>query len=239
MQYSEWNSVVEYLVNNLAKHIEDSGYAVGARFLTEKEICEKYEVGRSSAREALRILEATGWIEIIRGRGAFVTWERRESLDHIKEWYGANVEQLRAVINARCIIEPPVVAELASTITAAELEELGKICDDLDRAYEAHSVLNAVALDEEFHITLVGFYGNPLVSEFNQTLQERSSYYRAKTYAVPKFFNLAQAGHREILTHLRRGDSASAAAEMRAHITSALGYFAELSADSESFGHTA
>lgn len=232
MKYSEWNSVVEYLVNNLAKHIEDNQYPVGARFLTEKEICEQYEVGRSSAREALRILEATGWIEIVRGKGAFVTWEKRDSLDRIKEWYVENAELLRAVIDARVLIEPPVAAALAGAITEAQLDELTKICADLDEAYATHSVLNAVALDEEFHVTLVDFYGNALLSDFNQTLQKSSSYYRAKTYAVPKFFSLAQAGHREILNRLRKGDGQGAADEMRAHITSALTYFRELTRES-------
>lgn len=229
MKYSQWNSVVEYVANNLAKDIEKNGYPAGSRFFTEKEICEQYEVGRSSAREALRILEASGWIEIVRGRGAFVAWEGDGGLDRIKKWYGENADQLRAIIDARAIIEPPVAAGLAATITEAQLEELGKICADLDQAYATHNILNAVALDEEFHITLVDFYGNSLLSQFNENLQKRSSYYRAKTYAVPRFFSLAQASHREILNHLRQRDGESAGAEMRAHVNSARGYFNEIS----------
>ncbi len=228
MQYSEWSSVVEYVANNLAKDIEKKNYPPGTRFLTEKEICEQYEVGRSSAREALRILEATGWIQIVRGRGSFVAWEGRGSIAQIKEWYGENAEQTRAIIDARAMIEPSVAAQLAATITEAQLEELGKICADLDDAYATHNILNAVALDEEFHVTLVNFYGNSVVSEFNQKLQRSSSYYRAKTYAVPRFFNLAQASHREILNHLRRHDGEQAGREMQEHINSALGYFNQL-----------
>lgn len=228
MKYSEWNSVVEYVANNLARSIEEGDYPVGARFLTEKEICEQYEVGRSSAREALRILEATGWVKIVRGKGAFITWQKRGGVEGIKEWYAENAEQLRAVIDARLMIEPPVALQLAGTVTGSQLAELEKICADLDAAYASHNILNTVALDEEFHVALIDFFGNPLLSEFNQALQKSSSYYRGKTYAVPSFFNLAQAGHREILNHLRRGDGEAAAAEMRSHIVSALGYFDEL-----------
>lgn len=227
MKYSKWDSVVDYVSNNLIQEIEENDYQVGNRFLTEREICEKYKVGRSSAREALRILETTGWIETIRGKGAFVARSSRDSTAPLKEWFSQNSQRVESIIQARILMEPPMVAQVAQTITDGQLEGLQKTCDALDIAYEEHNVLGAVALDEQFHIALVDLYGNEFISRFNAELQKASSFYRAQTYHVSRIFSEAQHGHQALMCHLKAHDSEKAEDELRRHIAAGLGYFIE------------
>ena len=227
MKYSQWNSVLEYVSNNLIKTLEENDYKVNDRFLTEREICEKYKVGRSSAREALRILETTGRIEIIRGKGAFVTRGCNERAAPLREWFSQNSQLVESIIQTRILLEPPVVGRIAKTITLEQLTKLQKICDALDRAFEEHNILGAVALDEQFHIAIIDLYDNEFISKFNIELQKASSFYRAKTYDVPRIFSEAQHGHQALMRHLRSHDAGQAEAELQQHIAAGLDYFLE------------
>ena len=63
--------IVQQVVNNMKEYIMSGQIDVGQKLPTEKEWCEKMGVGRGTVREAFRILEAKGLIEIKPGRGAF------------------------------------------------------------------------------------------------------------------------------------------------------------------------
>ncbi len=52
--------------------IERDGLKAGDRIPSERELCERLNVGRSSVREALRALELLGLIETRRGEGTFI-----------------------------------------------------------------------------------------------------------------------------------------------------------------------
>ena len=51
-------SIVDQVINNLKDYIVEQNVAVGDKMPTEKEICEMYGVGRSTAREAYRMMQA-------------------------------------------------------------------------------------------------------------------------------------------------------------------------------------
>lgn len=57
-KYSSWNSVASYLVENIKKKIENGEYGEGSKLPSEKMLSEEYSVGRSSVREALKMLQA-------------------------------------------------------------------------------------------------------------------------------------------------------------------------------------
>ena len=52
--------------------IERDGLKAGDKIPSERELCERLSVGRSSVREALRALELLGLIETRRGEGTFI-----------------------------------------------------------------------------------------------------------------------------------------------------------------------
>ena len=64
-------SIVDQVINNLKDYIVEQNVAVGDKMPTEKEICEMYGVGRSTAREAYRMMQAIDMIDVKRGKGAY------------------------------------------------------------------------------------------------------------------------------------------------------------------------
>ena len=61
-------SIVDQVINNLKDYIVEQNVAVGDKMPTEKEICEMYGVGRSTAREAYRMMQAIDMIDVKRGK---------------------------------------------------------------------------------------------------------------------------------------------------------------------------
>ncbi|UQD52996.1 FadR family transcriptional regulator [Bacillus methanolicus] len=73
MNRSHGNSKVYIeIVKQIRAMIESNGLKPGDKILSERELSERLDVGRSSVREALRALELLGLIETRRGEGTFI-----------------------------------------------------------------------------------------------------------------------------------------------------------------------
>lgn len=65
--YSEWDN-----------NIITGKWKAGEKIATERELCEQYNVSRSTVRETLRLLEQKGLISRTQGKGTFVNTQRVE-----------------------------------------------------------------------------------------------------------------------------------------------------------------
>ena len=61
--------VVQQVVEKIKEYLFSGEVSVGDKLPVEKELCEQLEVGRGTVREALRMLEATGYVESRPGKG--------------------------------------------------------------------------------------------------------------------------------------------------------------------------
>ena len=57
----------------LRGEIERGGYAPGRPVPSETQLMQRYEVARLTARKAVRVLADEGLVEVVPGRGAYVT----------------------------------------------------------------------------------------------------------------------------------------------------------------------
>src|SRR5688572_30061093 len=99
------------LADKIAAAIRSGDYPPGSR-LPQETLAERFQVSRTPIREALRLLEARGVLELIPNQGAVV---RVPALRDIREGY-----QVRAELEG-------LAAELAAEwITEAQIERLAK-----------------------------------------------------------------------------------------------------------------
>ena len=104
MTYQRWDTVSSYLVDNLYERINNGEFPEGSKLPSEQKLCEEYTVGRSSVREALRILQAKNAIVIERGKGSFVlSADKKKQLS--EEWYKSKTEQLEDLLDLRVALE--------------------------------------------------------------------------------------------------------------------------------------
>ena len=106
-------------VENLRQAIIKGHLAPGAR-LIERELCEMLGVSRTLVREALRQLEAEGWIENVPYRGPIVAT--------------TSADEARQLYEIRAALEGFAAKRCAERATADDLDDLSALVDDLASA---------------------------------------------------------------------------------------------------------
>jgi len=100
----------------LRKAINDNVWEPGERLPTEKELADTFDVSRATAREALKLLSATGLVQSTRGGqgGTFVTVPDADQVatqlsDAIRLWFRVgnvtvhNVDEAREKLETMCV----------------------------------------------------------------------------------------------------------------------------------------
>lgn len=189
----------------LKRHIASLPRTVGT-FLTEAEVAAAARTSRTPVREALLRLEAEGFLQIMPKKGAFVP--------------PISNDEVQAVMEARSLVEDWCVRRV--TRRAYDLsDELGALV----REQEA-SLADPVAfidLDRDFHRVIISAAGNPVLTDFYESLRERQV--RMGLRAVASSANRAQviiAEHTAIAEGIASGDEARATAALAAHLQSTL-----------------
>jgi len=194
--------------------IVDGTYLPGHR-LTQEELTEVLGVGRTPLREALRMLQADGFLDSVANRGVTVS---RIELGAAEELYALRV-----------LIEPPMVLSLAGTFSKDEIaamkSSLGEMKLHPDRSkefQESHLAFHRVALAK---------YGETIESWIMQMYRrivwaQRSYMSRPKTAA--DFVSLDS----KLFKALHTGDGAAAKQIMEFHlIDAAIGLILEVDPD--------
>jgi GntR family transcriptional repressor for pyruvate dehydrogenase complex len=188
----------------------------GGRMPSEAEFAEKLGISRHHLREALRLLEQDGLVEIKRGHagGIFLTMPSADvlarSFEGILARQGATLADFMA---ARAVVEPAAAEMAADKATGEDLAELREICARRERAVEGIPENNAA-----FHLGVARAAHNRTMFLIIRSLATLV-YSVDTTSALPEMHREAEVAHQAILRALTERDAAKARARMRRHIT--------------------
>ncbi len=181
---------------------------------------EQLGVGRTTLREALRILETRSVVTIRSGPGGGPVvrtpdpTDLTESLTLILQFQRATLAE---VLDARAWLEPTVARLAARQITETEVRRLGEINAELEAAIDADEE-NIMDANRRFHHAIAGATGNIVVEAFTETLLTVADRGVADLRHSREFKRITVEGHENILTALAAGDPDAAEAAMRAHL---------------------
>ena len=143
----------------LRDYVVDNRLRAGELLPSEAQIARELNCGKTSVREALKILEAIGIVEISHGKGTVV---KEFSITHLFSSlpHGLLVkkESLREFLEVRQAIEMFYTERIVANMTSEKITQLEQIIHGMrevtDRESEFHQ------LDQEFHLTFMGSIGN-------------------------------------------------------------------------------
>jgi len=161
-------SLAEQAAELLITRIRDGEWAIGGKLPGETTLAPQLGVGRSTAREAIRILAGRGILATRQGSGVFVT------ATDIPESWDAVLERadIVAVLEARTAIEVEASALAAERHTPAELKALRAALDD--REQHRSDIDNHVGADMAFHRCIVVAAHSPILLELFDGFAPRS-----------------------------------------------------------------
>lgn len=162
-------SAVDIVVNTIKRMLIDKELKLGDRLPNEMDLMKLCGVSRGSVREAMKILNAYGIIEIKRGEGTFVCSKcSRFMFNPLLFQILIKGYEMDALIEMRGIIESGILDLLIQHATDAELAKL----EEANAAFIAEQQLSPGQatprtrdLDMRFHRMTAEYCHNPIVKE--------------------------------------------------------------------------
>ncbi|MFC0532036.1 FadR/GntR family transcriptional regulator [Phytohabitans kaempferiae] len=189
----------------------------GAQLPTESQLTERHDVSRTVIREAARILEQRGLVDIRPGRGMTVT---RPSTTPIARHYAlllkATPDAFDQLMDLRVLVETCIAGLAAQHRTDHDLAMLQASIDAAERHRDDYEA--GLRDDLNFHLLLGGASGNAIMSLLVEPINEclRESYRVPSAYVVKLQVSIAE--HQAILDAIRDRDAEAAREATRQHL---------------------
>lgn len=198
----------------LEQLIGDGAYKVGERLPSERVLAEQFGVGRSSMREALRVLEARGLVSIAHGVGVHVSEPPVSSdLRSLLVLEGCTVPELFEVRRA---LECPAAASAAKRVTPAESARLKELVEEMEDPDLTD--VGYVEKDAELHRSIMLATHNALLIELYDTTRHLFVEYSARVIRFPGRRDTAHKGHAAIVDAIVHRRPQLAQKAMSAHL---------------------
>ncbi len=191
-------------IRETLEHLIITGEFSDGDRLDETRLSRRFAVSRTPLREALQMLAASGLLELIPRRGAYV---RHPGIVELVQMFEvmAELEGMCGRLAARRLTDD----DLTALKNAAAACEAALETGDADSYYREN---------ERFHTLLYVASGNGFLASEARRLQKRLQPFRRMQLRVRGRMAQSMAEHRRILAALERGDAARAQAELQGHI---------------------
>lgn len=196
------------MVANLLREMITNGQFEPGEHLKEAAIADAMSVSRGPVREAFTQLEAEGYVELRRHRGAFVAALTRVDVDEVHTLRGA-IERL--------------AAERACTrMGAAEFARMDEVLEQMKAVDTTIEPDGAVVLDLAFHDIVYASCDHARVQRVWESIRGQVRLFlRARNINFPDFSEVGYPEHRELRDALAEGDPEVARAAVDKHILGA------------------
>ena len=163
-------SLAEEVSSLIREQINDGKLTKGEKLPTEPELMKLFGVGRSTVREAIKMLVNMGYLSVQQGRGTFVESVTETNEPFHQRLKRADIQELREV---RDIIEAPIARLAAQRRTKTDLENMKRHIQDRGEAAKSGDVGRYIAADINFHNSIARATHNTTYLMKSQPLHER------------------------------------------------------------------
>jgi GntR family transcriptional repressor for pyruvate dehydrogenase complex len=191
-------------------------YQPGDKLPGERELSEQFGVSRSSTREALRLLEANGVVNIVHGVGSFVVAREERESASLLVMEDATIPEL---FDIRRGLEGEAAALAAKRVTPAEIERFRAIIAAMHDP--SVSDMDYVRLDSDLHGGIAAATRNRFFVRFFAAIQETFIIYSERVILLPGRREHANIGHAAVVEAIAKKRSATARTAMVQHLRSA------------------
>jgi DNA-binding GntR family transcriptional regulator len=199
----DYRTKEEQVADYLRERIISGVYPRGSR-LKQAEIADQLQLSITPVREALKLLEAEGYVEGGSYRGArVVPFDEAASNE---------------ILQLRLLLESQLVRAAIEKISTDDIHELRSLADEFEHAFESGDRATARGINYRFHRRLYDIAQMPQTLHFVQILWARYPFDLINS-ASGRGKHAAEE-HDEILQAFAAGDAAAAMLAMRRHIES-------------------
>jgi len=188
-------SLVAFITEDLEEKILHGTFKPGQR-LNEAELSRAYGVSQTPLREALRTLQAHGYVTHEPRRGVFVT--------------ETSIEEIEEIFHIRANLESLATYLAVKRCTPEVLAELKKNHREMIRVATQKNVKAYFALNFKFHDLIINASGSRRLIQMIDTFVKQTERFRLDILKFPEMLKSSIEAHTNIIQMFESGDAKKA-----------------------------
>ncbi len=204
------------LAAELSRELLDGAVRPGSMLPSERQLAERFAVSRPLVREVLRGMQERGLIEIIPGRGAFVTrpgvMAGVRPMDAI---YRRRSATPRHLVLARTMLEEQAAGLAATAATDEDLAAMERALTSFD---QATGLLERARSDIAFHFLVARSSHNPVLETMFASIAGMVFELMLRSLDDPQTVSLGAPYHHAVHAAIRDRDARAASQAARDHL---------------------
>ena len=160
-------SVVDRVVDQITEAIISGELKPGDKIPTEVELCESFEVGRNSVREAIKVLASFGVVYIKRSEGAFVSDQfNHRMLEPMLYGLILQKDSATEIMELRQVFDTGIIQVAMEKATDKAIKQIKSALAHLEKEIlrEGASAKKILDADIAFHNAVLQSMNNALIS---------------------------------------------------------------------------
>ncbi|WP_276483308.1 FadR/GntR family transcriptional regulator [Paraflavitalea pollutisoli] len=212
-------SLADEVAARLQQQITSGQYKVGDKLPVEPELMTQFGVGRSSIREAIKVLVNSGLLRVQQGIGTFVeenTGAGEPLVQRLKR------SELPEIDEVRQLLEMKIAEKAAANRTEQHIATIGLYLGEREKAALGGDITACVEADINFHNAIADASGNGVLADLYKSFSARIKHEFLSRFKDTSDFVETMRLHKELLNSIIDKDPKRAwlfAARINGHIT--------------------
>jgi DNA-binding FadR family transcriptional regulator len=195
-------SLVDEVIYAIQRMVGEGGWTKGSKLPTEQDLGRQLGVGRSTIREALRVLGHLGVVESRAGLGTYVV-NRAVPKGSVKR--PLSPQALNELYEFRLAIEMPAARLAAERRTAKQMSDIVAAWQACTAAVKRNDASEFAKLDYNFHYSIVQASGNAFFIDAYATVRNSFGDYVGLVLGLGPLKSMLHF-HDNLIDTIKRGD---------------------------------
>ncbi|HET7627310.1 MAG TPA: FadR/GntR family transcriptional regulator [Bacillales bacterium] len=197
------------VAEEIKQYIKKNRLSEGDRLPSIETMMKNFGTGRSTLRESLQILETSGIVQVVNGKGTFV--KNVQSYRVQTSFEAENKKKfLLELLDVRMALEGKAVDLVVQHAAQDEIETMEAYMRQYKIHLEAGDRKAANECDFRFHQVIYESCNNELLNGMIRSLQEQFMAFWEAPFGIENIFDHTFEFHLELLDGLKRKDPAAA-----------------------------
>jgi GntR family transcriptional repressor for pyruvate dehydrogenase complex len=163
----------EVVAEHIIERIRSGEWAPGQKLPNLVELAASYGIGRTTIREAISALKATGWLQVRHGSGTYISEVLPEPDRGGTVTLFRDAESLREILEVRKVLETGSAMLAAEKRTEADLTHMRQILKRMEDSLIGHDTELGEQADVEFHLAIAQASQNKLMAQLMDSLAQQ------------------------------------------------------------------
>lgn len=225
-------TATELVAQSLVGFLSTGALKPGDRLPTERDLAQQMNVGRTTVREALKLLTLSGLLEVKRGDGTYVSLNFSNFLSNQIKWpLLLSVQNVQAIVEVREALEVKAVHLATQNATEDEIKKINNFHELLK--LHGSDIKQETEIDLKFHNAIAEASHNELLSRLMISLQDILREYISLSNQNTNRIDSPMTEHQAILDAIKSRKPKEAEQAMMDHLSISKTWILDASKDQE------